>query len=208
MNRVKLYGAIAALACLIGPPDSRGATQTEGAKQSHVRTSPAEASPQVQSLDPAIMAQWLTGHPEIHWMKEELERHTVVAPADNSDQVGRGQGSIYADVTKPDTQMWQRETYKLAVYGSTVFHSAKELRGTIGVSCDMCHPNGANTHPETYPKFQEQLGRVALLRDMINWCIEHPVKGKPLSADDPKMRALEAYLYAQRKGVALDYGKH
>jgi thiosulfate dehydrogenase len=49
---------------------------------------------------------------------------------------------------------------------------------------------------------------VALLRDMINWCIEHPVRGKPLASDDPKMRALEAYIIAQRKGRTLDYGKH
>lgn len=46
-----------------------------------------------------------------------------------------------------------------------------------------------------------------LLRDMINWCIEHPVKGKVLKADNPKMRALEAYIYGQRKGVPLAYGK-
>jgi cytochrome c len=72
----------------------------------------------------------------------------------------------------------------------------------------MCHPHAANTHPETYPKFQTQLGRVALLRDMINWCIEHPVRGKPLDADSPKMRALEAYIIAQRKGKTLEYGKH
>jgi thiosulfate dehydrogenase len=45
------------------------------------------------------------------------------------------------------------------------------------------------------------------LRDMINWCIEHPVRGKKLEPDSPEMRALEAYLYAQRKGVALQYGK-
>ena len=43
---------------------------------------------------------------------------------------------------------------------------------------------------------------------MINWCIEHPVRGKPLADDDPKLRALEAYIFAQRKGVPLDYGKH
>jgi len=30
----------------------------------------------------------------------------------------------------------------------------------------MCHPDAANTHPETYPKYQVQLQRVALLRDM------------------------------------------
>jgi len=28
-----------------------------------------------------------------------------------------------------------------------------------------------------------------------------------LSPDDPKMRALDGYIIAQRKGVALDYGK-
>jgi hypothetical protein len=59
-----------------------------------------------------------------------------------------------------------------------------------------------------YPKYQVQLQRVALLRDMINWCIENPVKGKTLSADDPRLRALEAYILAQRNGVALAYGKH
>ncbi|KPJ70772.1 MAG: hypothetical protein AMK72_12565 [Planctomycetes bacterium SM23_25] len=72
----------------------------------------------------------------------------------------------------------------------------------------MCHPDAANTHPETYPKFQAQMGRAALLRDMINWCIEHPVRGKALAADDPRMRALEAYITAQRKGTPLNYGKH
>jgi cytochrome c len=49
---------------------------------------------------------------------------------------------------------------------------------------------------------------VVLLRDMINWCIEHPVRGKPLASDDPRMRGLEAYILAQRKGKLLEYGKH
>ena len=52
-----------------------------------------------------------------------------------------------------------------------------------------------------------QLRRVALLRDMINWCIESPARGPKLAADDPKMRALEAYIMAQRKGVAMEAGK-
>lgn len=99
------------------------------------------------------------------------------------------------------------ETLKLVAEGSRIFHSADELGSDIAVSCDMCHPDASNTHPETYPKFQVQMGRVALLRDMINWCIEQPVRGKKLEADDPKMRAPEAYIYAQRKGTALEYGK-
>jgi cytochrome c len=72
----------------------------------------------------------------------------------------------------------------------------------------MCHPHAANTHPETYPKFQTQLGRAVLLRDMIHWCIENPVRGTHLEADDPRMRALEAYILAQRSGTVMSYGKH
>jgi thiosulfate dehydrogenase len=209
MNRVKLYGTFAGVTCLMTMPNMFPvALGAAGGETAHAKASQSAAAAQGEGIDPAVTAQWLTGYPEMHWMKEELERHTVAAPADNAGLIGRGQGATYGDITRPDTEMWRRETYKLAVYGSTVFHSAKELRSTIGVSCDMCHPNASNTHPETYPKFQEQLGRVALLRDMINWCIEHPVKGKPLAADDPKMRGLEAYIYAQRKGTALDYGKH
>ena len=68
--------------------------------------------------------------------------------------------------------------------------------------------NAANTHPETYPKFQQQLGRVVPLRDMINWCLQHPLEGKPLALDDPRMVAIEAYVTSERQGVQLAPGKH
>jgi cytochrome c len=160
-----------------------------------------------QMISDALMAQWKEKNPGKDWVQAEVEAHQVVTPEDNSKLVGTGQSSTYGAVTQQDVQVWNNETYKMAVYGSTVFHSGDELGSDIAVSCDMCHPRAANTHPETYPKFQPQLGRVALLRDMINWCIEHPVRGKVLAPDDPKMRALEAYILAQRKGVPLDYGK-
>jgi cytochrome c553 len=160
-----------------------------------------------QKISDALMAQWKATNPDSKWVQEEVEAHEVVTPADNSKLVGTGQSSTYGAVTQQDVQVWRNETYKTAVYGSKVFHSGDELGSEIAVSCDMCHPRAANTHAESYPKFQPQLGRVALLRDMINWCIEHPVRGKVLAPDDPKMRALEAYIIAQRKGVPLDYGK-
>jgi cytochrome c len=69
---------------------------------------------------------------------------------------------------------------KVIAEGYRLYHSPTALGGTIGISCGMCHPEGSNTHPETFPKFQTQLKKVALLRDMINWCIENPEKGKPL----------------------------
>ena len=118
------------------------------------------------------------------------------------------QTGIYSAYTERDEKIWMAATDKFVQEGHRVFHDAKAFGGTIGVSCDMCHPDAANTHPETYPKFQVQLGRVAMLRDMINWCIENPTRGKPLRDDDVRLKAMEAYILAQRKGVALEYGKH
>jgi len=161
-----------------------------------------------QRMSNELMRQWLEKNPGRDWVAEEKERHALVPPADNSELVGKNaQGQVYGEVTRRDLQEWARETEKLVVAGSKVFHSGDELGSQIKVSCDMCHPHAANTHPETYPKFQVQMGQTVLLRDMINWCIEHPVRGKVLSADDPKMRALEAYIYAQRKGQPLNYGR-
>ena len=110
--------------------------------------------------------------------------------------------------TARDLQMWQREEKKWIDEGYRNYHSAKALGGTIGISCDMCHPDGSNTHPETYPKFQSQTKKVALLRDMINWCIENPLKGKPLAENDPVLRSVEAYILSTRKGTPLEAGKH
>lgn len=110
--------------------------------------------------------------------------------------------------TERDRMIWEREQKRVIGEGYRLFHDWKALGGTNGISCDMCHPDAADTHPETYPKFQTQLKQVATLRDMINWCIEHPMKGKPLDCNDPRMIALESYITSQRKGVPLAPGKH
>jgi hypothetical protein len=155
----------------------------------------------------ALMTEWLRKNPNVNWEAEEHERHVLQPAADNKALIGMTNGQTYAQITAQDVALWKSETERFALAGSEVFHDADRLGSTVGVSCDMCHPHAANTHPETYPKYQVQLGRVALLRDMINWCIEHPVRGKALSGDDPRLRALEAYIYAQRKGKVLEYGK-
>ena len=46
------------------------------------------------------------------------------------------------------------------------------------------------------------------MRDMVNWCIENPLEGKVLEENDPRMKALEAYILAQRAGKKLEAGKH
>jgi len=163
-----------------------------------------------EALADALMDQWKRDHPGRDWVAEEKEAHAFNPPADNSVllQGDQGKGHAYGNFTERDILTWARETEKLVAEGSRIFHSANELGSSVGVSCDMCHPHAANTHPETYPKFQTQLGRVVLLRDMIDWCVENPVRGDHLDPNGPEMRALEAYIMAQRKGVEMDYGKH
>jgi thiosulfate dehydrogenase len=110
------------------------------------------------------------------------------------------------EFTKEDLERWDKEYMSVVKKGRELWVSP-EL-GTNGVACAQCHPNAANTHPETYPKFQQQLGRVIALRDMINWCLINPLEGEALKLDDPKMIAIEAYVTYERRGVALAPGKH
>jgi len=115
--------------------------------------------------------------------------------------------SLQADeFTDTDVERWQNE-YMSVVSDGRALWGSPEL-GTNGVACGQCHPNAANTHPETYPKFQQQLGRVIALREMINWCLMNPLEGETLALDDPRMIALEAYITYERRGVPIDPGKH
>ncbi len=169
----------------------------------------------------ALMAEWKQKHPGADWQMGTLQdpgereallrrRYQPKQPFDNRGLLGDGQkaGHPYRDFAERDIVLWERETMRAVLEGAEVFHDAKRLGSTIAVSCDMCHPDASNTHPETYPKYQTQLGRTVMLREMINWCIERPLRGTPLAHDDPRMLAMEAYIYAQRQGTTLQFGKH
>ena len=110
------------------------------------------------------------------------------------------------EFTQKDVERWEKEYMSVVQKGRELWTSP--TLGTNGVACAQCHPNAANTHPETYPKFQQQLGRVIPLRDMINWCLQQPLQGKPLALDDPRMVAIEAYVTHERRTVPLAPGKH
>jgi len=114
--------------------------------------------------------------------------------------------SLADEFTKEDLKRWEEQFMGVVSEGEKLFHSGN--LGKNQVSCDQCHPNGANTHPETYPKFQKQLGKVVKAQEMINWCIQNPLEGAPLELDDPKLTAMEAYINYERRGVPLAPGKH
>jgi thiosulfate dehydrogenase len=195
-----------------------------------LKTGESMSHAQAVEVTRELMAKWQAEHPDEKWQMAQSDESSQPVPAPSAasganvskpssrvpsmENAGKAptkglqQGDTYASFTDRDYKIWKNETDTFVAKGKEIFHSDKELGGTIGVSCDMCHPDASNTHPETYPKYQVQLQKVALLRDMIDWCIENPVKGKALDPNDPKLRALEAYILAQRKGFPLDYGKH
>ena len=110
------------------------------------------------------------------------------------------------EFTQEDLARWQSQFDGVVKEGRALWTDSK--LGKNGVVCAQCHPNAANTHPETYPKFQKQLGKVANLWEMVNWCLRNPLEGDPLAADDPKMTAMLAYIAWERRGVKLEPGKH
>lgn len=180
--------------------------------------------PQAQRVADTLMNEWRRKNPGAGWEEPLLARASGTQPApargegetaaSGARQAPGGKsanvqsGHTYGNFSARDQQIWAASTQQFVDYGKKVFHDAQAVGGTVGISCDMCHPDGVNTHPETYPKYQTQIGRTVMLREMINWCLEHPVRGKPLAHDDPRMLAMEAYIYAQRQGVALQFGKH
>jgi hypothetical protein len=208
---------------VVGLCDGKTTAEVPGVKEGETLS-----REQAQAVSDRLMAEWRRKNPGARWEDAAIEvaqvppERVVAAPqagAQGATPGGAGgmpsgpqgavqEGHTYGAFSERDEAIWKAETDRFVAEGDKIFHSADLLGGTIAVSCDMCHPNAANTHPETYPKYQVQFGRVALLRDMINWCIENPVRGRPLPDDDRKLKALEAYILAQRKGVALEYGKH
>ena len=113
---------------------------------------------------------------------------------------------VYAEAkADADLKKYQDEFDASVKRGDDLSHGG--IKGN-NVACAQCHPNGANMHPETYPKYQKQLGKVAQFHEMVNWCIENLLEGKALGDSSQEMADLVAYNVWERRGVALAPGKH
>jgi hypothetical protein len=167
------------------------------------------APPEARRVALEMMAVWRETAGAERWKAWQAGEAADAKPAPAAAVQATAQEPAQATkFTASDQLLWKQEEEKWIAEGYRNFHSWQALGGTIGISCDMCHPDGANTHPETYPKFQMQSKKVSLLRDMINWCIENPMKGMPLPENDPRLRSVEAYVLSTRRGVPLEPGKH
>lgn len=90
--------------------------------------------------------------------------------------------------------------------GYDLWYGARADMSTNGLACANCHPDGAATNPQTFPKFMPSFDRVAAYREMVNWCIENPQAGKALAADSADMIALESYSFVLHQGVPIHTG--
>jgi thiosulfate dehydrogenase len=70
----------------------------------------------------------------------------------------------------------------------------------------MCHADGAATHPETYPKFKQQFGRVVTAQEFINWCIVGALGGESQELGGEILTALEAYQAYMNRGQVMEIG--
>ncbi len=97
--------------------------------------------------------------------------------------------------------------------GAKLFHSTS--LGANGMSCQSCHLNGGRTEGRLpngkkipslrnaaaiFPRYSKKAGYVRTMTMQINHCIEGGLGGMPLSADSPKMVALDSYFHALAAG--------
>jgi thiosulfate dehydrogenase len=114
--------------------------------------------------------------------------------------------SARAPFTPEELADQQNELLKVVDHGRDLWHGSLKSMSTNGLACGNCHPDAAASNPQTFPKYQSDLGRVAALRDMINWCITGPLAGKPLDPDSADMVAMEAYATYLYRGTTITPG--
>ena len=97
-------------------------------------------------------------------------------------------------------------------YGDQLWHTGEGEGGkhpklsTNGLGCANCHPDASATQPESWPKYQTNLGKVGTMREMFNWCIQVVQRGKGYALDSKEMIAMEAYASYMNRGAALNPG--
>ncbi len=100
----------------------------------------------------------------------------------------------------------EQQLLKVVDHGRDLWHGSLKSMSTNGLACGNCHPDAAASNPQTFPKYQNDLARVAPLRDMINWCINGPLAGKTLDPDSEDMVAMEAYAMYLYRGSTITPG--
>lgn len=102
------------------------------------------------------------------------------------------------------TMRTEEETLKAIKRGEALW--SDRTLGSNGQNCNMCHADGSATHPETYPKFKQQYGRVVTTQEFINWCLIVALRGQKQELGGEVLTALEAYQAYANRGEILEIG--
>ena len=108
--------------------------------------------------------------------------------------------------TKADLADMDKQLLDVVNHGRDLWHGSLPSMSTNGLACGNCHPDAAASNPTTFPKFQADLGRVAPIRDMINWCVTVVQGGNALDVNGPDMVAMEAYAMYMYRGEKIEPG--
>ena len=108
--------------------------------------------------------------------------------------------------TKEELADQEKALLAVVDHGRDLWHGSNPSMSSNGLACGNCHPDAAASNPQTFPKFQADLGRVIPLRDMINWCITTPQAGKALDVNSDDMVAMEAYAFYLYRGKQISPG--
>ncbi len=108
--------------------------------------------------------------------------------------------------TKAELAAQEKALLAVVDHGRDLWHGTKPSMTTNGLACGNCHPDAAASNPQSFPKYQANLGKVIPIRDMINWCIMVPQQGQTLDVNGDDMIAMEAYATYMYRGIAIDPG--
>jgi len=108
--------------------------------------------------------------------------------------------------TKAELAAQEKALLAQVNHGRDLWHGTLPSMTTNGLACGNCHPDAAASNPQTFPKFQANLGKFSPLRDMINWCIVVPQGGKALDVNGDDMIAMEAYAFYMHRGKKIEPG--
>jgi cytochrome c len=123
------------------------------------------------------------------------------------DDAGKPPRGVHVQSPKLDPELVRKtreETDKVIARGEMLWKD-RQL-GTNGQNCNMCHPSGAATHPETFPKYKQQFRRVVTVQEFINWCVVAAMRGDSLEIGSAELTALEAFQANANRGQTMEIG--
>ncbi|HKZ46716.1 MAG TPA: cytochrome C peroxidase [Thermodesulfobacteriota bacterium] len=98
---------------------------------------------------------------------------------------------------KPIRKTAITDNAKLIEMGEKLWNDTK--LGTSGAACVLCHPHGKGLKKVPFPKYLKMPDDILTLDQMINFCMENPMKGKPLAWNSVEITALAAYVQSHAK---------